>query len=771
MTITTISRRELLKGTGALVVSFGMFGPLSRVLAQTTNPFPVPGPEIFGPNGPQATSLDSWVAVAADGTVTIYSSKVDLGTGVLTSLSQICAEELDVPFSKVHMETGDTSMTIDQAATVGSATIFRAGPQLRQASAAARVELLKLASAHLNAPVEKLTVTDGVVTDGTSKVSYAELVGGKHFNVTITATGAGQAMKVAPEVKPKDPKTYKVVGTSAPRVDLPPKLTGEFTYTADVRVPGMLHGRVVRPPRANTKPLSVDENSISSVAGIVKVVQEGSFVGVVAKTEWAAIQAARKLKVTWTEPESKYPTSREAVFEYLKNTKSSGDQQGANKGNVEAALAQSAKPFEATYLWPFQNHAMMGPSCAVADVQGDKVAVWAGSQGTFGTRKQVSDLLGIPEKNVRVIYRESSGCYGRLSPDDVPLDAALMSRAVGKPVRVQWSREDEHGWEPKGPAQYMTVRAATDASGKLIAWDFLDRSFPWTENRNGYLAAQQIGHKPTAPGISNGNGGGGEIYNVENIRVAAAQIPWVWPEPMPLRTSNLRAPGAPARTFASESAIDEIASNLGVDPVAFRLTYLTDPRIIDVLNAVAKQAKWEARSSPSRGALGSGTIATGRGVAAVNHGQTVVAAIAEVEVNRINGKISVKRVTIGQDCGLIINPDGTKNQIEGNVVQGVSRSLFEEVKFDSSGITSLDWIGYPVVRFPDIPTIDVVLVNRPDMQAFGSGEPSLVPVPAAIANAVFDATGARLREIPLTPERVLAALKAGASSTQLRNIG
>jgi nicotinate dehydrogenase subunit B len=340
-----------------------------------------------------------------------------------------------------------------------------------------------------------------------------------------------------------------------------------------------------------------------------------------------------------------------------------------------------------------------------------------------------------------------------------------MSRSVGKPVRVQWMRDDEHGWESKGPAQYLTVRAAVDASGKLTAWDFLDRSFPWTENRNSYLAAQQIGHKPTSPGNSNGTGGGGEMYNVENIRVAASPIPWLWPEPMPLRTSNLRAPGGPARTFASESTIDEIAASLGVDPVAFRLKYITEQRIIDVLNAVAKQAKWEARPFPAQ--IGTGTIVTGRGVAAVNHGQTMVAAIAEIEVNRVNGKVAVKRVTIAQDCGLIINPDGTKNQIEGNVIQGVSRTLFEEVKFDASGIKSLDWAGYPVVRFPDIPVIDVVLVDRPELPAFGSGEPSLVPVPAAIANAFFDATGARLREIPMTPERVLNAIKSGSTVSRL----
>ena len=442
----------------------------------------------------------------------MFTSKVDLGTGVVTALSQIVAEELDVPFRQIHMETGDTSQTIDQAATVGSATIERGGPQLRQAAAAARQELLKLASVNLQAPVESLTVSDGVVSvtgDSAKKISYANLIGGKRFDVKITATGTGGAMKVAPEVPAKDPKSYKIVGTSAPRVDLPPKFTGEFTYTADVRVPGMLHGRVVRPPTVNTKPASVDEDSIKNIAGVVKVVQEGSFVGVVAQTEWAAIQAAKKLKVTWSAPENKYPSTKEEIFEYLKNTKSVRDQAVVNRGNPDAAISQGSKTFEATYHWPFQLHGMLGPSCAVADVQGNGATIWAGSQGTFNTRKQVADLLGLPEKSVRVIYREAAGCYGRLSPDDVPLDAALMSRAVGKPVRVQWMRDDEHGWEPKGPAQLLTVRAAVDASGKVTAWDFVDRSFPWTENGNPLLASRQIGHKPTGTGIGNGNGGGG----------------------------------------------------------------------------------------------------------------------------------------------------------------------------------------------------------------------------------------------------------------------
>jgi CO/xanthine dehydrogenase Mo-binding subunit len=755
-----ISRRELLKGTGALVVSFSLWSPLSRALAQVAGP--------LGAGGPEAASLDSWLAVAADGTVTMYTSKVDLGTGVVTALSQIVAEELDVPFHAIHMETGDTSQTIDQAATVGSATISRGGPQLRQAAAAARQELVKLASAKLQVPVAQLGVSDGIVSvagDASKKVSYADLIGGRRFDVRITATGAGRGLVVAPEVPVKNPRNYKIVGTSVARVDLPPKFTGEFTYTPDVRVPGMLHGRVVRPATVNTKPASVDESSIKGIAGVVKVVQEGSFVGVVAQTEWAAIQAAKKLKVSWSAPERKYPSTKEEVFDYLKNTKSARDQAVTNRGNSDAAIAQAAKPFEATYRWPFQLHGMLGPSCAVADVRSDGATIWAGSQGTFGTRAQVASLLGLPERSVRVIYRESAGCYGRLSPDDAPLDAALMSRAVGKPVRVQWMRDDEHGWEPKGPAQLMTVRAAVDGGGKIAAWDFVDRSFPWTENGNPLLAARQTGKAPTNMGLGNGTGGGGQIYPFENQKVVSSTIPWVWPDPMPLRTSNLRAPGDVARCFASESAIDEIASRAGVDPVEFRRRYLTDKRILDVLNAAAEKA-WKPRVS--RAAASAGGKATGRGVAVANRDETMTAAIAEVEVDRTSGKITVQRVTLAQDCGLIVNPDGVTNQIEGNVIQGVSRTLLEEVKFDASGIKSLDWLSYPILHFPDVPEIDVLLINRPEMPPNGSGEPSLVPVPAAIANAVFDAVGVRLREVPMTPERVLAALKAGTALSELR---
>jgi nicotinate dehydrogenase subunit B len=375
-------------------------------------------------------------------------------------------------------------------------------------------------------------------------------------------------------------------------------------------------------------------------------------------------------------------------------------------------------------------------------------------------------VLGVPEKNVRVIYREGSGCYGRLATDDAPEDAALMSRAVGKPVRVQWMREDEHGWEPKGPAQFMVVRAGIDAQGKVTAWDFMDRSFPWTEAQGmPLLASRQIGIKPTGQGNSNGIGGGGDIYVFENQKVLAAGIPWVLDDPNPLRTSNLRAPGELARCFASECFMDEIASTVGVDPVQFRLGYLTtNKRATEALLAATKKAGWKERPSPAPASTGS--KASGRGVAIGNRGNTMTAAVAEVEVDKSNGKVAVKHVTLSHDCGLIVNPDGLTNQIEGNVIQGVSRALMEIVEFDASGVKNLDWESYPIITYQDIPDIDVVLINRPEMPALGGGEPSIVGVPGAIANAIFDAVGIRLREVPFTPERVMAALKAGASPSQ-----
>ena len=751
-----ITRRQFLKGTGALIVSFNILPHAGKVFAQFAK---LPSGDI------DPTSLDSWLAITPDGLVTFYTSKVELGTGTITALAQIVAEELDVPFANIKMVQGDTSTSIEQGSTVGSRTIERAGPQIRQAAAAARQELLKLAAARLNAPVEKLAVADGVVSvagDASKKTSYGQLIGGKKFNTKISASGTGWDMKVAPEVKAKDPKQYKVVGQSVKRVELPAKVTGEHNYIHDVRIPGMLHGRVVRPPVINTEPVSIDDDSIKGIPGVVMIAREGKFVGVVAKTEWAAIKAAQALKVTWSKPTSKVPANPEELYNYLKTTKPARTTKPVDKGNMATALSQAKKTYQATFRWPFQMHGMIGPSCAIADVKGDKATIWSGPQGPFRTRGTVATLLQIPEQNVRIIYHEASGSYGRMSTDDGAEDAALLSRAVGAPVRIQWSRRDEHGWEPKGPAQLDEAKAAVDADGKLSAWDFVDYGQPWTASGSTpLLASLQVGMRPTNPGGNNGTQSSGEIYVVPNQKIVAELVNWHFPEPIPLRTSNLRAPGDIARCFASESLLDDIAADLKVDPVEFRQKNLTgNKRAIECLQAAADKAHWQKRPSPASAATGN--IAKGRGIALTQRASTFVAAVAEVEVNKTTGQVAVKRIVCSHDCGLMINPDGVKNQVEGNVIQGVSRALYEEVTYDGNGVTSLDWATYPIMRFPDLPELDIVLINRAEMRPLGAGEGATIPPAAAIANAIFDAVGVRLREGPFTPKRVLAAMQKKA---------
>jgi len=765
-----ISRRELLQSTGALVVGFSLLGDSPSLAQQQQIPglagvpdgmasYPYANPDYLDP-----TALDSWLAVTQDGSITVYTGKVDIGTGIETALGQITAEELDVPFHKVRVAMGDTAKTVDQGRTAGSQTVARAGPQLRQAAAAGRQELLKLASARLETPVDKLTVNEGVVSvigEPHRSISYGDVLGGKQFNVRITANGIQGAMVVAPEVRPKNFRDYKIVGQSVPRVDLPAKLTGEFKFTSDVRVPGMLHGRVIRPRTAISGVPTVDETSVSHMPG-VKVVREGTFVGVVAETEWAAIQAAKTLKVTWPAPANKLPFTQDEIDTHLKTSKSARDTTGAKKGDVEAAFSKASKTFEATYHWPFQMHGMMGPCCAVADVRGEMATVWTGAQGPFTTRDRIAALLKVPKRNVNVIFVESAGSYGRLTADDTAEDAVVLSRAMGKPVRVQWMREDEHVWAPKGPQQLLTAKAAVDGEGKIIAWDYMDHSFPWSESQGTpQLAERQLGAKTELLGNPNGVNGGGEYYDFENQRVTAKIIPWPQDDPSPLRTCALRSPGEPPRNFGSECFMDEIAAGLGVDPIQFRLRHLKDKRIIEALKAATEKAGWTPRPSPAPESTG--PIAKGRGVALTIRGNTIIVAVSEVEVEKATGKVAVKRVTLAHDCGLIINPDGIKIQLDGNVMQGISRTLMEEIKFDGAGVKSVDWVSHPVIRFKQVPDVQVVLINRPEIPPSGAAEPSIVVMPASIANAVFDAIGVRLRQVPLTPQRVLDALRSKTS--------
>lgn len=727
-----ITRREFLTGTAALVVAFSL--PLEAP-AQNTQVLRSSG----GPLPPN--QLDSWLIIQKDGTITVLTGKVELGTGVSTSLRQIVADELDCAFEKIHWVQGDTANTVDQAPTFGSQTIKRGGSQLRQAAAAAKATLLSLAASRLGVPVESLTVNQGVVSaNAKTKVTYAELLGGSPFSREVTDKS-----------KVKSPADYKLVGKPLPRVDIPTKVSGEHVYLQNLRLPGMLHGRVIRPSSVGAKLTRVDEASIKDLPGLVKIVVKENFVGVVCEREEQAIGAARELKVTWQDSQSLPPMNQ--LSDTLKKIPSN-DKSPANSGDVEAAMSAAAKTLHAVFHWPYQLHASMGPSCAVADVKTDQATIWSATQGAHQLRPTIAQLVGIAPANVRVIYVEAAGCYGHNAADDAAAEAALLSQAVGKPVRVQWMRHDEHGWEPLGPAMVMEVRGGLDQQGNVTAWDYQAWTPTHSSRPNGsagsLLAGALTGMSAGTPNQSGADRNANHTYNFKHNRVMVH-----WLNSSPLRASALRGLGSPQNSFANESFMDELAVAAGADPAEFRLRYLSDPRAKAVLEAAAQKAGWPNRPAPSRAGLKSG-----RGVAYVRYDRTeaYVAAVVELEVNPADGHVRVNRVVVAHDCGLIINPDGLRNQIEGNVIQATSRALKEEVKFDRATVTSLDWTLYPILRFPEIPEVIVELINRPDQPSVGAGEATTSTIPAAIANAIFDATKVRLRTVPFTPERVKAEL-------------
>jgi nicotinate dehydrogenase subunit B len=729
-----ITRRQFLKATGALVVAFGL--PIDGE-AQTASGLRTSG----GPLPPN--QLDSWLIIQKDGMITVMTGKVELGTGVSTSLRQIVADELDHPFEKIIWVQGDTANTVDQAPTFGSQTIKRGGSQLRQAAAEAKATLLSLASNRLGVPVEALTIAQGVISVNGSakkKVTYAELLGGLSFNREVTG-----------KIKPKSPSDYKLVGQSVLRVDIPPKASGDHIYLQNLRVPGMLHGRVIRPSAVGAKLMNVDESSIKDIPGLVKIVTKGNFVGVVCEREEQAVRAARELKVAWQEAQT-LPAMSE-LSDVLRKIPSE-DRSPANIGDVETVFGGAAKTLKATYQWPYQLHASMGPSCAIAEVKSNEATIWSATQGAHQLRPTIAQLLGLSPANVRVVYIEAAGCYGHNAADDAAADAALLSQAAGKPVRVQWMRADEHAWEPLGPAMVIEVRGGLDQQGNVVAWDFHGWTPTHSSRPNGsagsLLAGSLAGMSGGKQNLSGAERNANHTYNFKNNRVMVH-----WLRSSPLRASALRGLGSPQNTFANESFMDELAFATGTDPVEFRLRHLSDARARAVLEAVAKRADWSNRPSP-QGA----SVKSGRGVAFVQYDRTeaYVGAVADVDVNPADGQIRVKRVVVAHDCGLIINPDGLRNQIEGNVIQAMSRTLKEEVKFDRSVVTSLDWTLYPILRFPEIPEVIIELINRPDQPAVGAGEATTSVIAPAIANAIFHATGTRLRTIPFTADRVKAAM-------------
>jgi CO/xanthine dehydrogenase Mo-binding subunit len=727
----TPSRRDVLKGGGALIVSFSLAGPVDSALAQGAAAKPV-----------ALDQVDSFLAIDAKGAVTVYSGKVDLGTGVRTALSQIAAEELDVPLASVTVIEGDTALTPDQNTTFGSLSIQIGGMQLRQACATARNALLEDAAKRLGVAREDLIAADGVISakDG-KRVSYAELIGGKSFSLKLDPKAPA---------KEKDPKDYTIVGKPVARLDIPAKVTGTFTYMQDFRVPGMLHGRVVRPPGIGATLESVDDSPIRDIPGIVKVVREGNFIGIVAEGEWAAIKAAKLIKTTWSKWEGLPEQAK--LWDHVRSTKVIKDDVTSNVGDTAAALPLAAKKVAATYDFPIHTHGSIGPSCAVAEFKDGKLTSWSASQGTHNLRKQLAQMFAIPVENVHCVYIDGSGCYGRNGHEDAAGDAALLAKAVGRPVRVQWSRADEHGWDPKGPPTLIDLRAGLDASGNVTAWE---SEFFIPPGAVGLvpLTPATLSGLPQDPIIAPGTiiNNSAIQYKFANVKTTCHRL-----ESTPFRPSWIRTPGRMQNTYANECFMDELAAAAGVDPIEFRLKYLDG---IELLNRLMTLARWEKRASPQKAA--GGNVAKGRGMSYVKYElvRTYVGAVCEVEVDRTSGEIRVPRFTIADDCGQIINPDGLKNQIEGNVIQTLSRTLLEELTFSRAQVTSLDWSSYPILTFPQVPEIVMDLIDRPTEKPWGAGEPTTAVIPSAISNAVFDATGVRLRSVPYTPAKVKAALR------------
>ena len=766
---SAISRRNFMKGSGALIVGFHMAGLAGRL---GMSPGSAAAQRL---DGASSNQLDAWIAIGDDGSVTAYTGKCELGHGLYTAQTQLIAEELSVPFERVKLIQCDTALTPDQGTTSGAQshpTNFNQA-SLALAGATAREALLQRASTQLGIAVDQLAVKDGVISaksDASKKVSYGELIGGRKFTLALN-----------PAAKRKPASEWTVLGKPIPRVEIPAIATAQFEYVHNVRVPGMLHGQVVRPPAVGATLVSVDESSVRGLPGLVKVVVKKNFVGVVAEKPWQALQAAGKLKVTWT-PGSGLPNQR-TFHDNLRRQTPARDTSLVNSKDVDEKLASAAKVVKATYHYPYQMHGSFGSSCAVADVQDSKATIWSATQAVYPLKNSVAMVLGMPAGNVRVVFRMGSGCYGINGADTVSYDAALLSQAAGKPVRIQLPRKDEMAWENYGVALVIDQRAGLDAGGNIVAWDHES----WSPNLGGRPGANSPGSVVTGflagfqPPAFAGRSPAPDPANFANNsnavpsyvtgcvgarcggtgKVASQRVHTHVVRSL-FFTGPLRSPERLQNTFAHESFMDEIAATVKADPVEYRLRHLDDPRLIEVVKSAAKAASWETRPSPRSGRRRTG-VSAGRGISCVLYegDNGYCSMVAEVEVNQDTGVIAVKRLVIANDCGPISNPDGLRNQLEGGALHGLSRTLFEEVTWDDQKITSVDWRTYrPLPVGADIPKIETVLINRPDMRAMGAGETAVTVVAGAIANAVFDATGARIREIPFTPERVKAALNA-----------
>jgi nicotinate dehydrogenase subunit B len=737
-----VDRRRVLAGGGALIVSFSLTNAFAEDQTAPAAPAPKPPGSLK-----DAPFLDAWIRIDADGSITAFSGKAELGQGFKTAFQQIAAEELDVPFASLTVITADTGRTANEGYTSGSHSMQDSGTAIQNAAAQVRALLVAQAAMRLDLPAENLRTENGAVVapDG-QRLSYAELVAGDMLHVKAQATS-----------KLKDPATFKVMGHPVPRVDIPAKVTGGAAYVQDIRLPGMVHARMVRPPSYGAQLTDCDTSAIEKMPGVVKVVRDGNFLAVVANKEFLAVKAMRALSavVKWRETAS-LPKQDDLL--HVLTSLPSQDSTIFQRNNP-AAVGQ--KTLEATYTRPYQSHGSIGPSCAVAQLVDGAMTVWTHTQGVYPDRQGIAEMLRVPLASVRLIHVEGSGCYGHNGADDAAADAALIARAMpGVPVRVQWTREQEHSWEPYGPAMVTKLKASLDGNGAIADWNFEVWSNTHSMRPGGagcLLAAQHMAQPfavPAAKPLPLPEGGGDRnaipIYSFPNAHVVHHFLP-----DMPLRISAMRALGAYHNVFSIESFMDELAVAAGADPVEFRLKHLQDQRGRDVIAKAAQGFGWRKGQQAPQGRGYGFAFARYKNLAAY------CAIATEIEVNGETGRPRLVRAVAAVDSGQVVNPDGLTNQIEGAIVQSSSWTLYEAVTFDDTRITSIDWQTYPILRFNSVPdSIEVHIINRPGLPFLGSGETGQGPAAASIANAIANATGKRLRNLPLSRKRIRDAIDA-----------
>lgn len=753
-----LARRDILKAGGALFVSFAV--PFSLIAG-------VSPAHARGSNRPlDPAALDSWIAISKDNQCTVFWGKMDMGQGTDTGIAIMAAEELDMGIDRVHIIQGDTALTVDQGGASGSTGLQMSGVAIRYAAAEARRVLLERAAEKLSASIDDLKVIDGtvsVISDASKTVTYGEIIGDNHFSTQLKWNGKyGNGLTLKGKGLPKSPDQYTLVGTEVPRKDVPGKIMATTSFAHHIVVPGMLHGRMIRPSVAGAVPISVDESSISGLSATV--VWRENFLGVVAESEWNAIRASRELKVVWSEPGPQLQTNTKGLFDYIRAAEIKKATNTVDEGDVDAAIKGAVKTVSAEYEWPFQSHARMAPAFGLVDVRDGGATIWTDSQKPHSVRPGVADVLGLDIENVRSIWVPGPGSYGRSDADDGATDAAVLSAAVGRPVRVQWMRNEGIAWDPKGVAAVTRGQAGIDKDGNVVGYSFATKSFSRVNMRSrgdkagSVLTGHLLGRKPTN---DYGSRSPEQSYRFDTMRYTEEVIDPLLKVASPLRTAHFRDPMGPEVHFGQESFIDEVALAAGMDPIEFRLKHLTDPRDIAVVALVAEKSNWQTRVGMNPDA-GSGDIVMGRGVAYAQRNGATNALVAELEVNKVTGRTYVRRFIVASDHGQIVNPKSIKTTIEGSIMMALSRTMTEEVDFDAEMVRSEDWNSYPIMEMDIVPeAIDIHMINRLEIGPRGAGEATTRIVPGAIANAFFDATGVRLRQVPLTPERVLAAL-AGA---------